>query len=68
MKVNDLFVMENVFNVQNNVSDVIANLNFPQKYISLECDGVLYNLDVVSVDEFEFVVKVVGGVDDVGRK
>ena len=63
MKVNDLFVMESVYNNKNEVGDIIANLRFPQKHITLEYDGVLFNLELVSVDDFEFVVRVVGEVD-----
>ena len=63
MKVNDLFVMESVYNQQNNISDIIANLQFPQKYLFLEYDGELYNLDIVSVDANEFVLRVVEDVD-----
>lgn len=62
MKVNDLFVMESVYNNKNEVGDIIANLKFPQKYITLEYEGVLFNLELVSVDDFEFVVRVVGEV------
>ena len=67
MKVNDLFVMESAYNNRNNIGDVVANLRFPQKYITLEYGGVLYNLDIVSVDEVEFIVRVLDGVGD-GRK
>jgi len=67
MKVNDLFVLDSVYNSEHNVSSGVGNLRFPQKYITLEWDGVLYNLDVVGVDSFEFIVKVVDRVDD-GRK
>ena len=52
-------IMESVYNQQNNISDVIANLQFPQKYVSLEYDGKLYNLDVVSVDSHEIVLRVI---------
>lgn len=59
MKVNDLFVMESVYNNQKGIGDIIANLNFPQKYLRLEYEGSLYSLDIVSVDSHEFVLKVV---------
>lgn len=67
MKVNDLFVMESVYNTQNNIGDVVANLRFPQKYLTLEFNGELFNLDIVSVDDFEFVLRVVDSVGS-GRK
>lgn len=54
--------MESVYNNKNEVGDIIANLKFPQKYITLEYEGVLFNLELVSVDDFEFVVRVVGEV------
>lgn len=63
MKINDLFVTESVFNQQNNISDMIANLYFPQKYITLELDGELYSLDVVSVDNFEFIVRIMNKLE-----
>ena len=59
MKVNDLFVMESVYNNQNGISDIIAHLHFPQKYLRLEYEDSLYSLDIVSVDSHEFVLKVV---------
>ena len=59
MKVNDLMVMESIYNQRNNISDIIAHLNFPQKYLRLEYEGSLYSLDIVSVDSHEFVLKVV---------
>lgn len=67
MKVNDLHYMEHVYNRERDIGDIIANLWFPQKYVTLEYDGELYNLDIVSVDDFEFVVRVDGKVSD-GRK
>ena len=68
MKIVDLHYMESVYNNKNNVSDIIANLRYPQKYVTLEYDGVLYNLDVVSVDDYEFIVKIVDKVDASGYK
>ena len=67
MKVNDLHYMEQVYNQKREIGDIIANLWFPQKYITLEYDGELYNLELVSVDDYEFVVRVDGNVDD-GRR
>lgn len=64
MKVNDLFVLDSVYNNQNEISDIIANLNFPQKYINLEWNGELYSLELVSVDDYEFVVRVEDNIVD----
>ena len=68
MKVNDLIVMESVYNQQHNISDIIARLNFPQKYITLDYEGELYNLDIMSVDDFEVIVKVTDTVNGEGRR
>lgn len=58
-KINDLEYMESIYNQKHNISDIIARLEFPQKYLTLEYEGELYNLDIVSVDDYEFILRVV---------
>lgn len=67
MKVSDLHYMEQIYNREREIGDIIANLWFPQKYITLEYDGEFYNLELVSVDDYEFIVRVVDNVED-GRR
>ena len=64
MKITDLHYYETIYNLENEVSDIIANLNYPQKYIQLCLNGELYNLQVSSVDDKKFIVMVDGKVKE----
>lgn len=67
MKISDLHYYESNYNVANDIDDIIARLYYPQKYLQLEQDGVLYNLQVKSVDNKKFILTIDGKVED-GRK
>ena len=62
LKVNDLIFLDSVYNNQKEISDIVANLRFPQKYIILEHGGRLYELDLVSVDDQVFTLRIAGEV------
>lgn len=68
MKINDLHVAEVRYNQLNSIDDIIANLNYPQKYIQLRLgDKELYNLKIIETHKDKFVVEIDGRVID-GRR
>lgn len=68
MKITDLHYYECIYNVANEIDDIIARLYYPQKYLQLKINDKLYDLEVESVDKDKFILIIKDGknimVDD----
>lgn len=62
MKITDLQYCNTLYNLENKVERDIGGLLYPQKYIQLELDGELYNLDIIYVDDDKFITHIDGKV------
>ena len=58
VKIVDLQYHNTLYNKYNDIGELVSRLKYPQKYIRLEYEGKLYNLEIAHVNDNEFVLKI----------
>lgn len=59
MKIIDLEVADANYSIENNIPYEIKHLNYHQKYLLLELGGKIFSLDIDSVSDSAFYLKIV---------
>ena len=58
MKMVDFDYYSVLYDMDNNISEEISRLKYPQRYVKLLMNDELYDLEVVSVDDDSFILKI----------